>query len=552
MISGYDTSSTSTAQDYLQNSLTVLSFLDEGASSSSETSTSSTVLPVNETGTLNLLPYYEPGSTSTVNDAYNLLISQSNNYFPVATAGEINLLRGFPAISVPQASPCNSSSAANAYVFLQNMMAYPSSTLAQGFTTALSADTNSTSSSEATNVNAFFAGTTDFTNVTFSVYTAVTSYVSAYAYVWANFQSSYTYHFYTTTPTSSTASSSTDSTNVKVDAKVTLLGTVEFQQSGSLPAEISDANAGYTITWTPAGGSATSLTYSNGQLTNANSDGFSSMCFQCTFMDMGILTGNSADSGTPIQAMTGLINGTNVIGSPVTLKQTVSEDISKGLTTAMSSNIFRGFQLVFALYMGIELSVKLCSWVKAKCFKKQPPTEDEIEEKQTELQDNAEEQLKDAGNSEEVPTGEQLSERQERDNGAKSNAEAEGLEGEELDGQAKQIQDQLQEGNDDEIQNEINSEEQGIDELEGINPASGNAPEEIQGVQDNINNNQNQINAVNEAQGNAANQQAEEQAKVVQQDGEIVNQEDGESENEGGKDGEGEGEGEGVADIGDF
>jgi hypothetical protein len=101
VISGYNTSSTSTAQDYLQSDLTLLSFIDEGATASSESSTTSSVLPVNETGTLNLLPYYAPGSTTTVNTVYNLLVSQDNNYFPVAAIGEILIGKKFAAITLP-------------------------------------------------------------------------------------------------------------------------------------------------------------------------------------------------------------------------------------------------------------------------------------------------------------------------------------------------------------------------------------------------------------------------------------------------------------------
>ncbi|MFN9916941.1 MAG: hypothetical protein ACK53L_30410, partial [Pirellulaceae bacterium] len=114
----------------------MLNFIDEGASASSESSTTSSVLPLNETGTLNLLPYYQPGSTTTVNTVYNLLVSQDNNYFPVAAVGEILIGKKFAAITLPPSEPSNlnSSSGANAYMFLQNMMAYPTSPLAQQFT----------------------------------------------------------------------------------------------------------------------------------------------------------------------------------------------------------------------------------------------------------------------------------------------------------------------------------------------------------------------------------------------------------------------------------
>ena len=519
VISGYNSSTTSTGQDYQQDTLTLLSFIEEGATSSTMSATNATTLATNNTGTLNLLPYYAPGSTTTVNSAYNLLVSQGNNYFPVATVAEMKGLKNFPPGGVPLATTYNSSSAANAYVFMQNMMAYPSSPLAQQFTTALNAD-NSTNpaSGNSTNVNNFFAATTDFQNVTFDIYSAVTSYALAYAYIWANFQSSYTYNFYTVTPTSSDSSSSTDSTNVKINEKVTSLGSVVFSQNGTMPASVTDASAGYTITWNPEGGTAEALTFQNGQLVANNSSGFSTICLTCTFMDLAALTGNQADSGQTIQALTGLINGSNVIGSPVTLTQTVSEDIDQGLNNVLTSKAFEVLQIGIALYMGIELTVKLACWIKAKCAKGEPPTQSDIETKQSELQENSEKELEETGNEQPVESGEALTKAQANVDSTKVNSESEAMEGDELDDQLKEEDDQLELENNDAIEDEIDTTRSDISELDEINPESANASESIDSLQESISGNQQSIETENQSLGDADSEEAEQQDTTFQQE----------------------------------
>lgn len=537
VISGYNTSDTSSAQDYLQNCLTQLSFLQEGSSASSETSTSSTVLPLGETGLLNLLPYYEPGTT-TVNNAYSLMVSQSNNYFPVGTYGVIKMGHGFSAITVPQASPCNASSAANAFQFLQNFMAFPSSPLAQAFTSALNADSTSTSTSQAENVNAFFAATPGYQNVTFPIYAAVSSYISAYAYVWANFQSSYSYKFYTTTPTSSDSSSSTGSTQVQVKEQITLVGTVDFKQTGNLPPDVSDANAGYTITWTPAGGSPVSLNYVNGQLVNPTGTGFSSICLQFTFMDMAALTGNSADSGIPIQALAGVVSGTNVLGSPVTLSETTGTDVNKVLSKVMSSNYMLALQILIALVMGVSGLVELVAWVKKKVANdpKHPPTKEEITDQQQEIQNKAEDRAKAAGNDQPVKTGDQLLQQQQAVESTNLNAQTQATEANELNVQTKEEEGELQLGNNPQIQKQINNTQEGIQEVKEVNPKAPDANQQLNTIQQNIQDNQNLIQVEQQQLGEGSNQQVIQQEKVENVDeNQVENEQKKAAENKDGQ-----------------
>lgn len=547
VISGYNTSSTSTAQGYLQSDLTLLSFIDEGASASSESSTTSSVLPLNETGTLNLLPYYQPGSTTQVNTGYNLLVSQANNYFPVAAVGEIKMGRNFAPVSLPQAAPSNSSSGANAYVFLQNMMAYPSSPLAQQFTAALNQDNSAspaTGSSAA--VNTFFAGTTSFTNVNFNIYSSVSSYASAYAYIWANFQQSYTYHFYTVTPASDNSSSATGTTDVKESEQFSSLGTVVFIQSGYSPAAISDANAGYTITWNPKGGTAVGLNFLDGQLVANNSDGFSGFCLQTTFMDMAQLTGNSADTGIPIQALVGVINGSNVIGSAVELSETEGAKWSKGLNDVLTSKTFEVLQIGMSLFFMIDIGVKLGSWIIEKCSRGESPSADEVTKAQSDIKDEAQEKAEDAGNDEELKTGDAVGEEQANAESSVLNAEAEEAEASEIDEQftEEEVQAALEDNStiDDEVENTDEEET----ELEDVNPESSDASSELESIQDQISSTQSTIVSENQALGDASS------AEVQQQDATVEEEDDDEAEDEKEEEADEDGDFDDVDDLADL
>ena len=541
VISGYNTSSTSTAQGYLQSDLTLLSFINEGATASSESSTTSSVLPVNETGTLNLLPYYQPGSTTQVNTVYNLLVSQANNYFPVAAVGEVQG-RNFKAVSLPQAAPSNSSSGANAYVFLQNMMAYPSSPLAQQFTAALNQDNSTqpvTSSNAAVNVNTFFAGTTSFTNVNFNIYSAVSSYASAYAYIWANFQQSYTYHFYTVTPASDNSSSATGSTDVKESEQFSSLGTVVFTQSGYLPATnivtlsqllsseetpvctpaaVSDANAGYTITWNPKGGTAVGLNFLDGQLVANNSDGFSGFCLQTTFMDMAQLTGNSADTGIPIQALVGVINGSNVIGSAVELSETEGAKWSKGLNDVLTSKTFEVIQIGMSLFFMIDIGVKLGSWIIEKCSRGESPSADEVTKAQSDIKDEAQEKAENAGNDEELKTGDAVGDEQADVEPSVLNAEAEESEQSEIDEQFTEEDVQAALEDNSTITDEDYATKQEETDLEEVDPESSDASSELESIQDQLSSNQATIVSENQALGEASSAEVQQQDAMVEEE----------------------------------
>ena len=565
VISGYNTTNATTVC-YLQSNLILLSFISEGTTSQKQINTMSNVLPLGETGTLELLPYYEPEDETLVNTSYTLLVSQSNNYFPVATVSEDKGMFAFPAIPVLPLPPGNSSSAANAYVFQQNIMAYPSSALAQQFTAALNADC-SAGTAEDTNVDAFFAQTTNYQNVNFQIYSAVCSYLSAYAYAWANFQPTYTYHFYSVTPDTSDSSSTTDSTSVKVNEQYKSLGTVVFTQSGPTLAAVSDANAGYAINWNPTGGSAVSLNFVDEQLVNANSDGFSAICLQCTFVDMAQMTGNSDDTGTPIQALVGLINGANVIGSPVDLSRTFTAEEGKDFDRVMNSDWFKGFQILMALKFGIDTMREFRDWIKEQCESGEDPSSEEMADKEAELRDDSQEKAEDSGNDEKVKTGDDLSEAQANDEPSPKlveneedkvvnegdisedtsiNANDEVIEQDELSQQLGEVHSQQEIENDPDTEAEYSTIKSDQKQLDEVDPESSGADGTLNNIQTSINNNQAAIVDENTSLGDATSANVVKQQKTVAEEETDVNKEQQEEDDDEDGDGDGDGDGEGV------
>ena len=307
---------------------------------------------------------------------------------------------------------------------------------------------------------------------------------------------------------------------------------------------------GYTISWNPKGGGAVALDFINGQLVATNSDGFNYICLQCTFMDLAQLTGNSADSFTPIQALTGLINGTNAIGSPVDLSETFGAKFSKEENVIESSKTFKTFQILTQIYMGIDIACKLCSWIKEKCARGEEPSSEEIADKQAELQKDAEDNAEDAGNEEPVKTGEDLSESQEsaesdaldaESSPSGMNAEAEEAEYSEIEEQFTEEEVQAALEDNSTITDEDNQTNDELDDLDEINPESSNASAEIDSLQDQISSNQATIDSENQSLGDASSAEVQQQDATFEE--EQSDEEEDEKEEEEDEDGDGDGDG---------
>jgi hypothetical protein len=521
VVSGFNSSGTS-EQGY-QQSLTQLQFSD-----------GTTTVAAGSNKTL-MLDQNIPGTTTPML-GYNLLISQPNNLFPVASVGEMaNLMTGaFPAITVPGASPSDSSSGINAFVFVQNLQAFPSSTMAQSFTTALNTASASGSSSDIdTTMNAFFATTVSFKDVTFSGYLAAQSYVAAFAFAWANFASTYTYYVYTTGE--ATGSTTTGGT-------VSELGTITFTQGASsgIPS-LTDPTGGYTITYQPVSGSSVALTFANGQVVNVDGGDEPAICLQGTFMNESNATGNQSDFGILIPSLAGTVYGQQAIATAY--QQDLSSGTS-GLQTFLDST---GWQLtmdIMNLAMGLKALGEIAGWVYGKASgwwngKNQPdaPTEAQVQAQEAAGVQENQDQLQDANPNADVPNGADIpaDQQQLQQEVIQQNNEqqAENIQ-DELNVEAAQIEDQLGLENNAQIESEASNLRSEESELQGIDPSAANAGQQLSDLQSSNVQLQGQIVQENEVIEKQVSEQESEQlqeAASAEQD-EIEEEQNEESEKE--------------------
>lgn len=472
VLSAFNTNSSSSAQGYEQT-LTLLQFSD--GTNTVTTGTTKTLM----------LDLDTPG-TSTPMLGYNLLISQPNNLFPVASVGEMaNLLSGeFPAINIPGPSPADSSTGINAFIFVQNLEAFPSSAMAQSFTTALNSASAATSTTQFNDtMNAFFAQTVSFQDVTYSAYLAAQSYVTAFAFAWANFAASYTYYVYTTGE--ATGSTSTGGT-------VSQLGTITFTQNAQsgIPS-LTDPTGGYTITYQPVNGSSVQLTFANGQVVSpAAGDEPPAICLQGTFMNKSNATGNNSDYGTIIPGLAGTVYGQQAIATAY--QQTLSSGTS-GLQTFLSSG---GWQLtmdIMNIAMGVKALGEIAGWVYGKVSGwwngSNQPDAPSTSEVQTQADANVEQNqdvLEQANPNADVPDGQEISAGQQQLQQqviTENNTEqAAGIQ-DELNAEADEIEAQLELENNATIETEASNLRAEETQLEQIDTSASGASQQLSDLQ---------------------------------------------------------------------
>lgn len=511
VISGFNTDSTSSAQGY-QQSLTLLQFSD-----------GSNTVAAGQSKTL-MLDQDMPGGTASML-GYNLLISQPNNLFPVAAVGELaDLISGdFPPITIPGPAPADSSTGLDAFLFVQNLQAFPSSNLATAFTTTLNGATSASSSSsiDAT-MAAFFATTVSFKDVTFSAYLAAQSYVAAFAFAWANFQSSYTYYVYTTgEATGSTSSGGT----------VSELGTITFTQApqSGIPS-LTDPTGGYTITYQPVNGSPSSLTFANGQVLSSDGGDVPAICLQGTFMNKSNATGDQSDFGTVIPGLAGTVFGQQAIATAY--QQDLSTGGKSGLKAFLNSG---GWQLtmdIMAIAMGVKALGEIAGWVYGKASgwwngrnQPDPPNQNQVQDQAEQNLTEEQAQLENANPDAQVPDGEALPGAQANlqqevlaNNNAQQQQEIEG----ELDAEANQIKEQLELENNQEIEDEANELREEGNEVEQIDPNDPKAGQQLEKVQNENKQLQDDIVEENEA---IEQEVSESERKQLEQDAEVEQEE---------------------------
>ncbi len=369
-INAFNSSDSSTGQGYGQDTLQVMPF-----------STGNT-LPAGSAASLDM-DATMPGTTTEMT-LYDLIFAQPTNLFPAGQASAMDLFGAYAPITIDSAS---SGSCANAWLFYQNIMAFPSSTVAVQFQQVLNATYSSATSSSSIDsaVNAFFAGTEGYQNVTFDNWVAVSSYLNAFAFAWANFAASYTYYMY---------QSSGQQSSGGTPAAATAAGAVTLTQSasGPNPASLTDPNGGYSVQYTPSGGSPVALTFSASQFVSATDEDFPLIAVQCSYMQLSQFTGNANDAATLVPVLCGSVNGQQMIGlnyqipadNPGLLTQ-----IQEGIQDFFNAGGITDFMQITGFVMGLKLLYDGLAYLRQQFNGAEQendgadPDEDQVEEAQS-------------------------------------------------------------------------------------------------------------------------------------------------------------------------
>jgi hypothetical protein len=253
--------------------------------------------------------------------------------------------------------------------------------------------------------------------------------------------------------------------------------------------------------------------------------------------------------GTPIQALVGVINGSNVIGSSIDMSLTEAAKWSKGYDDVVNSKTWRVLQTAMSLYFMIDIGVQFGEWIAKKCSKGESPSADEAAKAQSDIKDQAQEKLENSGNDDQLKTGDAVVEEQIDVEPVVWNTEIIKSEAEEIDHQFEEenVQTELGE-NSDIINEEINQSDLEAKELSEVNPESDDANEKLQDIQDQISSNQAEINKLNVSSDNATDKEVEQDEEQESED-EDEEEKDEEEENEDedgdsddGNDGDGDGD----------
>ncbi len=254
---------------------------------------------------------------------YNLLVSTSNWYVPVANLGVVQDIFATPPSYPAQTTAADEAAAiANAGVFYQTISAYPTSALATNFQKAMGGTLNNASgsadgspnssakvaSSISDSVKTFFQSTKSFQNVTLAGLVAMENYYLSFPFIWADpgHTGNATYYLY---------SSSGKATS--------FVGTISLTKPAQL--DVTLANGGYTCTFSPAlnpsdttsvdvnSSQAKALTYSNGIFIDDPDSDTPSIAVKGTFQVKRFFTQQPADTQI-IAVLTGTINGSICLG----------------------------------------------------------------------------------------------------------------------------------------------------------------------------------------------------------------------------------------------
>lgn len=227
---------------------------------------------------------------------YNLILVRADNLFPVKVVGMIADFdnNDYADITVTAADVTTMQ---DSQKFQQNLQAYPDSVNATRFAAACSDSMNNAGSSSDidSKVNAFFASTDNYKDITLNSLTAVQTYWEAFPYIWAGYAASKSYYLY-----------SSDGTTVSY------VGSVDITIPATVPPSVDKSLPGFSFGFTPADNSAKkTLLYVKGQFVD-NLD-TTTIALKGVYQLKSQLTAVSTDN-VIMAFLSGSVNGAKVIG----------------------------------------------------------------------------------------------------------------------------------------------------------------------------------------------------------------------------------------------
>lgn len=277
----------------------------EGSLTVLTTNDGSNTIAENSSNSIELNQYSEDSTTGEqiYNTLYDLILVQPTTLFPIENVSEMLSFttNTYPGISV---NNTNFDQMNSAFKFYQTVEAFPTSNLIKNFNAAMQDASAGNITGIDSAVDAFFASTDGFKNVTMNAYATVSSYIKVYPFIWLTGKDSCTYYLY-----SAGQSSNGNKAAPTYQGKVTLNKTAP----GAI-LDPSDYNSGCTLTFTDPNNQNQTLYYDKGQFVNNKEVDIPSICLKGSFVFKRNLTYRALDKQV-IPFLIGTINNQQVMGS---------------------------------------------------------------------------------------------------------------------------------------------------------------------------------------------------------------------------------------------
>ncbi|QGZ42181.1 hypothetical protein GO485_26150 [Pseudoduganella flava] len=325
---------------------------------------------------------------------YDLIFVRPADLFPVQNSALMaDVLSGqYPPLTVAATSPAQLSLALSFYI---NLLAYPTSTTATQYYAAVSnaAAKGSSASDIESSVAEFFKSTTNFKTLDLNSVVTAQTYARGFPFIWAgftanfaSFNSAITYYLYS--PGTAASGSNT--------AAPTFQGTLAMTRNAAPPnpADPTDRSGAYQISFTPAQGAATPMTFQNGQFVSDDSD-FPSVALRGTFVLKSSLTNNASDN-VIVPVLSGTVNGVQVMGTTTKQDTSGGGGSDSGFWAFFHPTTFGQYLTLITTFFGLAMGLE---WIGAKgkaavdWFKgrNKPPSPDEQQQMRDQLDQQGDE-----------------------------------------------------------------------------------------------------------------------------------------------------------------